>query len=145
MQQATNLPIVSAHISEVRLFENKWHKLAPAVFHNPYALKQPVSGFHRTQTCVSTTSAAFSKCYGNPPFKNTQLTRANMAAIMATCGYNCASTELGGVGAGVGGSIYKLLTPGIIPVPLVVPHTHMASLAVKMLFFSLQSAKKGAF
>lgn len=139
MQQVTNLPIVSTHITEVRLFENKEHILAPAVFHNPSALKQPVSGFHRTQTCVSTTSAAFSKCYGNPPFKNTQLTRANMAGIMATCGYNWASREPGGWA-----SIYKLLTPGIIPVPLVVPHTHGFT-GCENVVFSLQSAKKGAF
>lgn len=68
--------------------ENKAYTLAPAAFHSTSALKQPASGFYRTQTCVPTTNAAFSKCYGNPPFKNMQLTQANMAGIMATCGYN---------------------------------------------------------
>lgn len=95
-KQVTNLLTVSTHITEVRLFENKEHILAPAAFLSTSALKQLVSGFHRTQTCVLKTRTAFSMCYENPPFKNTQLTQANMAGIMATCGYNWASRAPGG-------------------------------------------------
>lgn len=94
--QVINLFIVRTHVTEVRLLKTKAPHWFHAVYHSSSALKQRASGFHRTQTCVSTTNAAFSKCYGNPPFKNMQPTPANMAGIMATCGYNWASRAPGG-------------------------------------------------
>lgn len=124
----------------MRLFENKGHILAPAAFHSTSALKQPASGFHRTQTCVLTTNVAFSKCYGNPPFKNMQPTPANMAGIMATCGYNWASRAPGGWAP-----IYWLLTPGIIPVPLVIPHTHGFTGCENVVFFLSEVLRKVLF
>lgn len=61
----------------------------PWLLHSFYAQASNLL-IEKPMPCLLTTNAAFSKCYGNPPFKNTQLIPANMAGIMAACGYNWA-------------------------------------------------------
>lgn len=124
----------------MRLLKTKGTYWFSAAFHSTSALKQPVTGFHRVQTCASTTRVAFSKCYGNPPFKNMQLTLANMAGIMATCGYNWASRAP----VGMGPNLLAVNTRNHTGPTRHTTHTWLRWLW-KCSFFSLQSAKKGAF
>lgn len=113
--------------------------LAPAMFHSIFAFKQQESGFHRTQTCVSTSSIVLASVMETHLLKICS-TLGNMAGIRATCGYNWASRGLRGWGL-----IYYLLTPGISGPTRHTTHIRTSSGEWKCCFLLPKVQRKGTF